>query len=157
VTCEATSDQLGVSVSAAHRLLLRHPPQFTSSPGALVVALEHSGVELPVSVLAHPPVEGCDWSLDGRPLLPEGSPRHRLLPGGSLAIGNLSRGDAGTYGVSCRNSEGQASTHLHLRVHYPPAIVRVQDPVEVPEGGTAELLCLADGNPLPTGSLSWTR
>ena len=48
---------------------------------------------------------------------PEGSPRHQLLPGGGLAIANVTRGDAGTYGLECHNREGSASARLHLRVH----------------------------------------
>ncbi|KAM9260137.1 nephrin-like [Morus bassanus] len=157
VTCQASSPALGVAVSAAHRLLLRHAPQFAAGAGALVVAREHGGVKLPLLVLAHPPVESCAWSLGGRALLPEGSPRHRPLEGGGLEIANVTRGDGGTYGVECRNAEGTASTRLRLLVHYPPAIVRVPDPVVVDEGGTAELLCEAEGSPLPAGCLHWGR
>ncbi|XP_052635632.1 nephrin [Harpia harpyja] len=157
VTCHALSPTLGVAVSADHRLVLRHAPQFSAGAGALVVAREHGGARLPLTVLAHPPVESCAWSLAGRPLLPEGSPRHRPLEGGGLDIANVTRGDAGTYRVECRNAEGAASTHLRLRVHYPPAIVRVPDPVVVDEGGAAELLCEAEGSPLPPGCLTWGR
>ncbi|KAM9603005.1 LOW QUALITY PROTEIN: nephrin [Morphnus guianensis] len=156
VTCHALSPALGVAVSADHRLVLRHAPQFSAGAGALVVAREHGGARLPLTVLAHPPVESCAWSLAGRPLLPEGSPRHRPLEGGGLDIANVTRGDAGTYRVECRNAEGAASTHLRLHVHYPPAIVRVPDPVVVDEGGSAELLCEAEGSPLPPG-LTWGR
>ncbi|XP_074991071.1 nephrin-like [Calonectris borealis] len=167
LTCEATSPALGVAVSAAHHLLVRHAPQFSAGAGALVVAREHGGVRLPLAVLAHPPVESCAWSLAGRALLPEGSPRHRLAEGGALEIGNVTRGDAGTYGVRCRNAEGTASTHLTLLVHSPtltsdphpdpPAIVRVLDPVVVDEGDSGELVCEAEGSPLPPGSLRWGR
>ncbi|XP_063175176.1 nephrin [Chroicocephalus ridibundus] len=117
VTCQATSPALGVTVSAAHVLLVRHPPQFGVGPGTLVVAREHEGTQLPLAVVAHPPVESCVWSLRGRPLRPEGSPRHQLGEGMSLAIANVTRGDAGTYGVECHNAEGTASTRLRLRVH----------------------------------------
>ncbi|NWH55167.1 NPHN protein, partial [Fregata magnificens] len=95
-------------------------PQFSAGAEALVVAREHGGVRLPLAVLAHPPVESCTWSLAGRTLLPEGSPRHQLVEGGGLDIGNVTRGDAGTYGVECRNAEGTASTHLLLLVHCQP-------------------------------------
>ncbi|XP_074714202.1 nephrin [Strix uralensis] len=157
VTCEATSDPLGVAVSAGHRLLLRHAPQFGVGEGTLVVAREHGGAQLPLGVSAHPPVEGCAWSRAGHALRPEGSPRLRLLGGGALAIGNVTRGDAGTYRVRCHNAEGAASTHLRLVVQYPPAIVRVPDPVVVDEGGEGQLLCEAEGSPLPPGSLRWGR
>ncbi|XP_068026933.1 LOW QUALITY PROTEIN: nephrin [Melanerpes formicivorus] len=185
VSCEASSPELGVTTSATYRLLLRRehweglgrrlgghweetgvpgsycfllgqtPPQLTA--GGPVVALEHSGVLLPLEVQAQPPLLGCSWSLGGRSLQPEGSPRHRLAPGGSLEIANVSRGDAGTYGVSCHNQEGTASAQLQLLVHYPPALVRLPDPVVVDEGDAAELLCEAEGNPLPPGALRWSR
>ncbi|XP_074786416.1 nephrin [Athene noctua] len=157
VTCEATSPALGVAVSAAHRLLLRHAPQFGVGAGTLVVALEHGAAQLPLGVVAHPPVESCAWSRAGHALRPEGSPRLRLLGGGALSIANVTRGDAGTYRVRCQNAEGGASTHLRLRVHYPPAIVRAPDPVVVDEGGEGQLLCQAEGSPLPPGSLRWAR
>ncbi|XP_062456903.1 nephrin [Rhea pennata] len=159
-------------------------------PGVRVVARELEGAELPLAVVAHPPVEACGWSRGGRPLRPEGSPRHRLAEGGALAIANVTRGDAGAYGVECRNAEGAASarvlllvhspysTHAHpsplhgveccdaegaasarvlLLVHYPPSIRHLPDPVVVDEGGSTELLCEADGSPLPPGSLQWSR
>ncbi|NWZ30154.1 NPHN protein, partial [Asarcornis scutulata] len=91
------------------------------------------------------------------PRPPEGSPRHRLLAGGALEISNVSRGDAGTYGVRCHNAQGSASARLRLTVHYPPVIVRAPDPVLVDEGGAGELLCEARGSPLPPGCLRWGR
>ena len=57
------------------------------------------------------------WHPDPAPPPAEGSPRHRVGEGGSLDIANVTRGDAGTYGVQCRNAEGSASTHLVLLVH----------------------------------------
>ncbi|XP_066843109.1 LOW QUALITY PROTEIN: nephrin [Anser cygnoides] len=148
ITCEATSPPLGVAVSASHLLRLRHAPQFTEGAGAEVVALEHGGARLPLTVLAHPPVDACAWSLDGRPLRPEGSPGTGCWRGGP---GDRQRvaGDAGTYGVRCHNAEGSASASLRLLVHYPPVIVRAPDPVLVDEGGAAELLCEARGSPCP--------
>ncbi|XP_068785567.1 nephrin [Struthio camelus] len=157
VTCAATSPGLGVTVSAAHCLAVRHAPEFEVGPGVRVVARELEGARLPLAVVAHPPVETCAWSRAGRPLRPEGSPRHHLAEGGALDIDNVTRGDAGTYGVECRNAEGVASTHVLLLVHYPPAIRRLPDPVVVDEGGSVELLCEAEGSPMPPGSLQWGR
>ncbi|XP_053908581.1 nephrin-like [Cuculus canorus] len=156
VTCEAVSPELGVTVSAQHHLLLRHPPQLEGG-GAEVVVREHEAVELPLSVRAHPPVESCAWSRGGRPLLPGGSPRLRFGPGVALTVLNVSRGDAGAYGVNCRNAEGETRASLSLAVLYPPSIVRAPDPVVVDEGGAAELLCAIEGNPLPPNCLQWGR
>ncbi|XP_061300118.1 nephrin-like [Pezoporus flaviventris] len=84
-------------------------------------------------------------------------PRHRLLPGGSLSIGNLSRSDAGSYRVECANAEGKGSASVLLDVEYPPSIVRAPDPVVVDEGGSVEMECEAEGRPLLDGSLRWQR
>jgi len=48
---------------------------------------------------------------------PEGAPRLRQEEGGSLTIANVTRGDAGAYGVLCRNAEGAARAQLRLHVH----------------------------------------
>ncbi|XP_061228042.1 nephrin [Neopsephotus bourkii] len=155
ITCAAASPALGVTVRAGHRLSVRHPPLLRSPPGGRVLALENSGAVLPLLGDAHPPLRECAWSRDGARLAP--SPRHRLLPGGSLAIGNLSRSDAGLYRVQCGNAEGKGSASVRLDVHYPPSIVRAPDPVVVDEGGTIEMECEAEGRPLLDGSLRWQR
>ncbi|XP_075268728.1 LOW QUALITY PROTEIN: nephrin [Opisthocomus hoazin] len=146
----------GLELSAAHRLLLRHPPQLEVGEGA-VVAREHGGARLGLSVRAHPPLESCTWSRGGHALRPGGAPRLRQEEGGSLTIANVTRGDAGAYGVLCRNAEGAARAQLRLHVHYPPSIVRAPDPVVVDEGGGGALLCEAEGNPLPPGCVTWGR
>ncbi|KAM8793647.1 nephrin [Eudromia elegans] len=157
VTCEATSAALGVTVSAGHRLVLRHPPEFPAGPGVRVEAQEGGGARLPLEVAATPPVQRCWWSRGGRVLRAEGSPRHHVDAGGALTIENVTRGDAGAYGLQCHNAEGTASTRVLLLVHYPPSIRRLPDPVVVDEGEAAELLCEAEGSPLPPGSLRWAR
>ncbi|KAM9510495.1 LOW QUALITY PROTEIN: nephrin [Guaruba guarouba] len=124
-------------------------------PGGRVLAREHSHVVLPLLGDAHPPLRDCAWSHAGTRLAP--SPRHRVLPEGSLSIGNVSRGDAGSYRVECRNAEGRGSAGLQLEVEYPPSIVRAPDPVVVDEGGTIEMECEAEGHPLLDGSLQWER
>ncbi|XP_064499462.1 nephrin-like [Pseudopipra pipra] len=155
ITCRAWSPGLGVAVSSAHRLLLRHPP-LVSAP-SLVLVPEGSVAILGVSVQAHPPPEGCAWSVRGRSLQPEGSPRLSLSPGGALSIANVTRADSAPYRVWCTNAEGGAGTDVTLIVQAPPSIVRAPDPVVVDEGGEGQLLCEARGSPLPPGSVSWAR
>ncbi|XP_069738861.1 LOW QUALITY PROTEIN: nephrin [Phaenicophaeus curvirostris] len=132
----------------------------------------HSGVtagsllRLPVTLGDHGDLVTCEATSPGLGvtvsaqhtlLLRRASPRLRVGPGPALAIGNVSRGDAGTYGLSCRNPEGVNHTSLRLRVLYPPSIVWAPDPVVVDEGGAAELLCRVEGNPLPPNCLRWAR
>uniref|UniRef100_A0A8V5GXS3 Uncharacterized protein n=1 Tax=Melopsittacus undulatus TaxID=13146 RepID=A0A8V5GXS3_MELUD len=155
ITCVASSPALGVAVRAGHRVSVRHPPLLRSPPGGVVVTRENSQVLLPVLGDAHPPLRDCTWSRGGARLAP--SPRLRLLPGGSLSIGNVSRTDSGSYRVQCGNGEGTGSASLELHVEYPPSIVRAPEPVVVDEGGTIEMQCEADGSPLQDGSIRWQR
>nr|XP_041568338.1 nephrin [Taeniopygia guttata] len=104
-----------------------------------------------------PPPESCNWSVRGRGITPGLSPRFRLSPGGALRIANVTRADSAAYRVRCRNAEGAAGAEVTLLVLVPPSIVRAPDPVVVEEGGEGQLLCEAQGSPLPPGSVQWAR
>ncbi|XP_059347409.1 nephrin [Ammospiza nelsoni] len=156
ITCRAWSARLGVAVSSAHVLRMRHAPVVSAGPSPVVVP-EGSEAVLGLSVRAHPPPEGCAWSTAGRGINPEGSPRFRLSPGGALVIANATRGDSAAYRVWCVNAEGGAGADVTLLVQVPPSIVRAPDPVVVDEGGEGQLLCEARGSPLPPGSVTWAR
>ncbi|XP_032940328.1 nephrin [Catharus ustulatus] len=154
LVCEAETPGVGtksvtVTVSVSHAPLVSAP-----SP---VVVPEGSEAVLELSVRAHPPPESCQWSVRGRGISPEGSPRFRLSPGGALVIANVTRGDSAPYRAWCHNAEGGAGTDVTLLVQVPPSIVRAPDPVVVAEGGEGRLLCEAEGSPLPPGSVRWGR
>ncbi|KAM9114213.1 nephrin isoform 2-T2 [Pangshura tecta] len=156
VTCQAYSSILAEAVNTFYKLNILYPPEFSSKQPAVAQGVEHGAVELPLHVSANPPELSCSWSFRGEVLKPEGSPRHHLRAGGSLAIWNLSRADMGQYRARCQNPEGQNETHLHLDVHYAPSIRSLGDPVYVDLGATAELVCIADANPTPAGMFQWT-
>ncbi|XP_050785757.1 nephrin [Gopherus flavomarginatus] len=156
VTCQAYSSILAEAVNTFYKLNILYPPEFSSKQPAVAQGVEHGAVELPLHVSANPPKLSCSWSFRGEVLKPEGSPRHHLLAGGSLAIWNLSRADMGQYRARCQNPEGRNETHLHLDVHYAPSIRSLGDPVYVDLGATAELVCIADANPIPAGMFQWT-
>ncbi|XP_068855401.1 nephrin, partial [Aphelocoma coerulescens] len=156
ITCRAWSGGMGVAVSSAHILWLRHAPLVRAGPSPVLVP-EGSDAVLGFEVSAHPPPESCSWSVRGRSLSPEGSPRFRLSPGGALLIANVTRADSAPYRVWCRNAEGGAGADVTLLVQVPPSIVRAPDPVVVDEGGEGQLLCEAEGSPLPPGSVRWGR
>ncbi|XP_071275675.1 nephrin [Agelaius tricolor] len=115
ITCRAWSARLGVAVSSAHILRLRHAPLVSAGPSPVLVP-EGSEAVLGLSVRAHPPAQGCTWSVRGRGINPEGSPRFRLSPGGALVIANVTRGDSAAYRVWCVNAEGGAGADVTLQV-----------------------------------------
>ncbi|XP_074795088.1 nephrin [Natator depressus] len=156
VTCQAYSSVLAETVNTFYKLNILYPPEFSSEQPSMVQGVEHGAVELPLHVSANPRELSCSWSFRGKVLKPEGSPRHHLQAGGSLAIWNVSRADMGQYWARCQNAEGQNETHLHLDVHYAPSIRSLGDPVYVDLGATAELVCIADANPTPAGMFQWT-
>uniref|UniRef100_A0A8C4WLV8 NPHS1 adhesion molecule, nephrin n=1 Tax=Gopherus evgoodei TaxID=1825980 RepID=A0A8C4WLV8_9SAUR len=156
VTCQAYSSILAEAVNTFYKLNILYPPEFSSKQPAVVQGVEHGAVELPLHVSANPPKLSCSWSFRGEVLKPGGSPRHHLRAGGSLAIWNLSRADMGQYRARCQNPEGRNETHLQLDVHYAPSIRSLGDPVYVDLGATAELVCIADANPIPAGMFQWT-
>ncbi|XP_074837092.1 nephrin [Carettochelys insculpta] len=155
VTCQAYSSALAETVNTFYKLNVLYPPEFSAQQPAVAQAVEHGAAELPLRVSANPPDLSCSWSFRGKALIPEGSPRHHLQEGGSLSIWNVSRADAGPYRVRCQNPEGQNETHLHLDVHYAPSIRSLRDPIYVDLGAVAELVCVADANPAPTGMFQW--
>ncbi|XP_033929421.1 nephrin [Melopsittacus undulatus] len=121
----------------------------------LQVALQDQGHV--ITCVASSPALGVAVRAGHRVSVRPPSPRLRLLPGGSLSIGNVSRTDSGSYRVQCGNGEGTGSASLELHVEYPPSIVRAPEPVVVDEGGTIEMQCEADGSPLQDGSIRWQR
>uniref|UniRef100_A0A8C0IT28 NPHS1 adhesion molecule, nephrin n=1 Tax=Chelonoidis abingdonii TaxID=106734 RepID=A0A8C0IT28_CHEAB len=156
VTCQAYSSILAEAVNTFYKLNILYPPEFSSKQPAVAQGVEHGAVELPLHVSANPAELSCSWSFRGEVLKPGGSPRHHLRAGGSLAIWNLSRADMGQYRARCQNPEGRNETHLHLDVHYAPSIRSLGDPIYVDLGATAELVCIADANPIPEGMFQWT-
>ncbi|XP_056366045.1 nephrin [Oenanthe melanoleuca] len=155
ITCRAWSGALGVAVSSAHTVRVRHAP-LLSAPSPVLVP-EGSEAVLELSVRAHPPPESCTWSVRGTEISPAGSPRFRVSPGFSLLVANVSRGDSAPYRARCHNAEGAGTADVTLTVLVPPSIVRAPDPVVVAEGGEGQLLCEAEGSPLPPGSVRWGR
>uniref|UniRef100_A0A8C5LLW2 Nephrin n=1 Tax=Jaculus jaculus TaxID=51337 RepID=A0A8C5LLW2_JACJA len=157
VTCRAHSAELHETVSAFHRLDVLYPPEFLGEQVLVVTAVEQGQALLPVSVSANPGPEAFNWTFRGYRLSPAGGPRHRILPGGALQLWNVTRADAGTYQLHCQNSEGTAEALLRLDVHYAPTIRGLQDPTEVDVGGSVDIVCTVDANPILPDMFSWER
>ncbi|XP_064425539.1 nephrin [Latimeria chalumnae] len=155
VTCEAYSAVLSESTNMFYELNILYPPEFAEDQVKLVQAVEHYAALIPLKVSANPAEVTHVWSFKGQVLLKEGAPRHHLKEDGSLEIWNLTRADSGNYRIRCKNDEGENETSIRLDVHYSPSIKRLGDPTEVDLGGTAEIVCVADMNPVMSSVFTW--
>ncbi|XP_034494146.1 nephrin isoform X4 [Ailuropoda melanoleuca] len=157
VTCRAHSPELQETMSAFYRLNVLYPPEFLGEQVLVVTAVEQGEALLPVSVSANPAPEAFNWTFRGYRLSPAGGPRHRILSGGALQLWNVTRADDGLYQLHCQNSEGTAETLVQLDVHYAPTIRALQDPTEVNIGGSVDIVCTVDANPILPGMFNWER
>ncbi|KAM9633213.1 nephrin [Trichechus inunguis] len=157
VTCRAHSAELRETVSAFYRLNVLYPPEFLGEQVLVVTAVEQREALLPVTLSANPAPEAFNWTFRGYRLSPAGGPRHRILSGGALQLWNVTRADDGLYQLRCQNSEGTAEVLVRLGVHYAPIIRTLQDPTEVDVGGSVEIVCTVDANPILPGMFSWEK
>ncbi|KAM5236329.1 nephrin [Ctenodactylus gundi] len=157
VTCRAHSAALRETVSAFYRLNVLYPPEFLGEQVLLVTAVEQGEALLPVFVSANPAPEAFNWTFRGYRLSPAGGPRHRILPGGALQLWNVTRANSGFYQLHCQNSEGTAEALVRLDVHYAPTIRALQDPTEVDVGGSVDIVCTVDANPILPDMFNWER
>ncbi|KAM8775342.1 nephrin [Rhynchonycteris naso] len=157
VTCRAHSTELRETVSAFYRLNVLYPPEFLGEQVFVVTAVEQGKALLPVSVSANPAPEAFNWTFRGYRLSPVGGPRHRILSGGALQLWNVTRADDGLYQLHCQNSEGTAEALVRLDVHYAPTIRALQDPTEVNIGGSVDIVCTVDANPILPEMFTWER
>ncbi|XP_003467370.1 nephrin isoform X2 [Cavia porcellus] len=157
VTCRAYSAELRETVSSFYRFNVLYPPQFLGEQVLVVTAVEQGEALLPVSVSANPVPDAFNWTFRGYRLSPAGGPRHRILSNGALQLWNVTRSDDGPYQLHCQNSEGTAEALVRLNVHYAPTIRALQDPTEVDVGGSVDIVCTADANPILPNMFSWER
>ncbi|XP_008826276.1 nephrin isoform X1 [Nannospalax galili] len=157
VTCQAHSAELRETVNSFYRLNVLYPPEFLGEQVLVVTAVEQGEALLPVSVSANPAPEAFNWTFRGYRLSPAGGPRHRILSSGALQLWNVTRADGGLYQLHCQNSEGTAEALLRLDVHYAPSIRALRDPTEVNVGGSVDIVCTVDANPILPGMFSWER
>uniref|UniRef100_Q9R044-3 Isoform 3 of Adhesion molecule nephrin n=1 Tax=Rattus norvegicus TaxID=10116 RepID=Q9R044-3 len=157
VTCRAHSEALRETVSSFYRFNVLYPPEFLGEQVRAVTVVEQGQVLLPVSVSANPAPEAFNWTFRGYRLSPAGGPRHRILSGGALQLWNVTRADDGFYQLHCQNSEGTAEALLKLDVHYAPTIRALRDPTEVNVGGSVDIVCTVDANPILPEMFSWER
>ncbi|XP_010630162.1 nephrin isoform X2 [Fukomys damarensis] len=157
VTCRAHSPELRETVSSFYRFNVLYPPEFLGEQVLVVTSVEQGEALLPVSVSANPAPEAFNWTFRGYRLSPAGGPRHRILSDGALQLWNVTRSDDGFYQLHCQNAEGTAEALVRLDVHYAPTIRALQDPTEVDVGGSVDIVCTADANPILPNMFNWER
>uniref|UniRef100_H2LQN1 NPHS1 adhesion molecule, nephrin n=1 Tax=Oryzias latipes TaxID=8090 RepID=H2LQN1_ORYLA len=148
VICQAYNPVLEEGANTYYRLNVLHPPEFSSAQPTEIQVEEDEMATIPLLVSANPEGVSCVW-LHRRETLVKGD------PDGSLEIRNATRRDAGLYTIKCENEEGVSQTAITLDVLYACDVTAEKDPVFVNLGGTADLICVADANPIISDMFSW--
>nr|XP_054597201.1 nephrin [Nothobranchius furzeri] len=155
VICQAYNPVLAQRANTFYHLNILYPPEFSPNQQREVLAVEDDEASIPLLVSANPEDVSCIW-LHRRERLVKGEDlRHQWSDDHSLVIRNVTRKDAGLYTIKCENEEGVSETSVMLDVHYAPSVTAEKDPVFVNLGGTADLICVADANPIISEMFSW--
>ncbi|XP_059194718.1 nephrin [Centropristis striata] len=155
VVCQAYSPVLAEGANTFYKLNVIYPPEFSSEQPAQVQVVEDDMATIPLLVSANPEEVSCIWLHRREKLVKEGDFRYKQFDDNSLEIKNVTRKDAGVYTVTCSNDEGSNQTSVMLDVQYAPGVKAEKDPVFVKLGDTADLICVADANPIISGMFSW--
>ncbi|XP_024863859.1 nephrin [Kryptolebias marmoratus] len=155
VICQAFSHVLAEGANTFYHLNVLYPPEFSPDQPTEILVVEDDEATIPLLVSANPEEISCIW-LHRRERLVKGKDlRHQWSDDHSLEIRNVTRKDAGVYTVKCENEESASQTSITLDVHYGPSVKAEKDPVFVDLGGTADLICVADANPIISDMFSW--
>ncbi|XP_030606288.1 nephrin [Archocentrus centrarchus] len=155
VICQAYSHVLAEGANTFYKLNVLYPPEFSPDQPTEVQVLEDDTAAIPLLVSANPEEVSCIWLHRREKLVKEEDFRYHWLEDYSLEIRNVSRKDAGVYTVECENDEGVNQTSITLDVQYAPSVKAEKDPVFVNLGETADLICVADANPVISAMFSW--
>ncbi|XP_076592491.1 nephrin [Chaetodon auriga] len=155
VICQAYTPLLSEGPSTFFKLNVLYPPEFSPEQPTQVQVVEDDMATIPLLVSANPEEVSCIWLHRREKLVKEGDLRYHWLDDNSLEIENVTRKDAGVYTVKCTNDEGVDQTSVMLDVQYAPSVKAEKDPVLVNLGETADLICVADANPVIFGMFSW--
>ncbi|XP_068513036.1 hemicentin-2 isoform X2 [Anas acuta] len=149
--CEAQND-FGKIRAEVKLTVTGQAPAIALAP-AVVRVLAGQPLWLPCVILAGRPLPARLWLKDGQPVAPSG--RFSTQADGSLHVGQVSRGDAGTYTCVATNALGSQRQEVALVVHVPPSIEPGPALVAATEGAAITLRCDATGVPTPT--VTWTK
>ncbi|XP_058511180.1 papilin [Ochotona princeps] len=146
---------LGGDASGQRTVPSSHPQPATrlrldqNQPGTVEVS---AGQQARLSCRAEGfPPPTIEWHRDGQLL---SSPRHQLLPDGSLVINQVAVEDGGFYACVAFNGQDRDQRWVQLRVEGGLTITKLPPAVTVPEGDTARLQCAVAGEGV---NIRWSR
>ncbi|XP_070691959.1 nephrin [Pempheris klunzingeri] len=155
VICQAYSPELAEGANTFFKLNVLYPPEFSSEQPTHIQVVEDDMATIPLLVSANPEEVSCIWLHRREKLVKEGDLHYHWSDENSLEIKNVTRKDAGVYIVKCTNEEGANQISIVLDVQYAPGVKAEKDPVFVNLGETADLICVADANPIISDMFSW--
>ncbi|RVE62506.1 hypothetical protein OJAV_G00157950 [Oryzias javanicus] len=155
VICQAYNPVLEEGANTYYQLNVLHPPEFSSAQPTQIQVEEDEMATIPLLVSANPEEVSCVWLHRRETLVKGDNLHHHWLEDGSLEIRNATRRDAGQYTIKCENEEGVSQTAITLDVLYACSVTAEKDPVFVNLRGTADLICVADANPIISAMFSW--
>ncbi|CAG6015680.1 unnamed protein product [Menidia menidia] len=156
VICHAYNPALAEGAKTFYQLNVLYPPEFSPEQPTEVQVVEDDIATIPLLVSANPEVVSCTWLHRGGMLVKEESLHYHWSDDHSLVIRNATRRHAGVYTVQCENPEGVNQIAIRLDVLYAASVKAEKDPVFVNLGGIADLICVADANPIIPDMFSWT-
>ncbi|XP_026225697.1 nephrin isoform X2 [Anabas testudineus] len=154
VICQAYNPVLAEGVNTFFKLNVLYPPQFSSDQPTQVQVVEDDMATIPLLFSANPEEVSCSWWHRREKLVKEDL-RYAQPDEYTLEIKNVTRKHAGVYTAKCSNAEGENQTSVMLDIQYAPSVKAEKDPVFVNLGRTADLICVADANPIISGMFSW--
>uniref|UniRef100_A0A6Q2Z7P0 NPHS1 adhesion molecule, nephrin n=1 Tax=Esox lucius TaxID=8010 RepID=A0A6Q2Z7P0_ESOLU len=156
VTCQAYSSLLSEGVNTFYKLNVLYPPEFSPDQPKNIQVVEDEAALLPLLVSGNPDDISCKWLFHKEELHKERDPRYHFIENTAFEVWNVTRRDSGVYIVVCTNEVGSENTTITLDVQYAPSVKMEVNPVYVVVGETADLLCVADANPIvEDGMFSW--
>ncbi|KAM6909683.1 nephrin [Xenentodon cancila] len=155
VICQSYNPELAEGTSTFYQLSVLYPPEFGPEQPAEVQVVEDDTATIRLLVSANPEEMSCFWRDPKQMLVKEEDLHCRQLDDHSLEIRNVTRKHAGVYTVKCENDEGVNQTSITLDVRYAPSVRAEKPSVFVNLGGTADLICVADANPIISDMFSW--
>ncbi|KAJ8005331.1 hypothetical protein DPEC_G00145520 [Dallia pectoralis] len=158
VTCEAHSSLLSGGVNTFYKLDVLYPPEFSPDQPQDIQVVEDEAASLSFQVSGNPADISCIWRFHQEELRAERDPRYHLsltTENTALEIWNVTRRDSGVYTAVCTNEMGSGNTSTTLDVQYAPSVKMEVNPVYVNQGEIADLLCVADANPIIRKMFSW--
>uniref|UniRef100_A0AAV2MDC4 Nephrin/kirre n=1 Tax=Knipowitschia caucasica TaxID=637954 RepID=A0AAV2MDC4_KNICA len=155
IICQSHSAVLPEGAKTFFQLHVLYPPEFSPEQPTRIQVVEDEMATIPLLVSANPEEVSCVWQHHRERLVRERNVRFYRPNEFTLEIQNVTRKDAGTYKIKCTNEEGVSHTTVLLDVQYAPSVKAERDPVYVNLGDTADLICVADANPIISEMFSW--